>query len=202
MQAATGGHVVEHQGTELDLGAPFAKATVEALLAEAGLALDLGAIGGDVEAARSAALEALDQHGGSDSAQAAVREACSVGQVVDAAFDALVAPKLQQPTFVTGWPADSTPLAAALPGARHVADRFQLFVAEHEVAEVYAIQTDADAASAQMGGSCSAERNPEAYLKRLAHLPADSALVGLGVDRLLMLLTDSKEIAQVLPWRP
>ena len=217
--------VVTYQGRELDFGAPFRRATMAELVGQVAGVADPEAVFGpdaDLEAARAAAIAAIAASGGSTAAAAA---APTPGHALNAVFEEVVEATLLSPTFVLDHPASLSPLAKPHRSTPGAAERFELFVAGRELANAYSEATDpvdqrakleaqvarhaaaaAAAAAARPAGTPAADDDPDQYpveldadfLAALEYgLPPTGGL-GIGLDRLAMLLTDSASIRDVI----
>jgi lysyl-tRNA synthetase class 2 len=181
------------QGREVDLTPPWPRVSMVEALARRGL--DPLAAPSDA-AARAMALEA-----GVDVAPTATR-----GQVVDALAEALLLPELQQPTFLTDHPVAISPLARARPGDPRLAERFEAVVAGMEMANGYSELNDPDEqrerfrqqAAERERGHAEAQELDEDFLRALEHGMPPTGGLGVGLDRLAMLLCDVASIREVI----
>ena len=178
----------------LDLAAPFATTTFrEALLAH-----------GDfdwLEMRDAAALRALAAERG-----VAVEQHASWDGALDALWSALVEPKLVQPTFVFDYPVEISPLAKRRRDDPRVAERFELFVGGHELANAYSELNDpveqrermrAQAAKAAAGDEA-VELADEEFLLALEHGMPPAGGLGVGLERLIQLVTGEHSIREVI----
>lgn len=128
------------------------------------------------------------------------------GHYLTALFEHLVEPELQQPTFVTHYPVDVSPLARRNAEDPLVTDRFELLVAGKEIANGFSELNDPDdqrarfveQAKAKQAGDLEAPPLDEDYLRALEYGMMPAAGVGIGIDRLVMMLTDQHSIRDVL----
>ncbi len=184
----------EYQGQNLDFGAPFARLSMaEAVLAHnpALSAADLA----DVEALRRYAeelkIDAADM---------------GPGTLLTEIFEASVEHQLIQPTFITGYPAEVSPLSRASDEDPGLTDRFELIIAGREIANGFSELNDAEDQAARFQAQVAAKDagDDEAmfydadYVRALEYGMPPTAGEGIGIDRLAMLLTDSASIREVL----
>jgi lysyl-tRNA synthetase class 2 len=128
------------------------------------------------------------------------------GHYLVALFEELVESELLQPTFITHYPTDVSPLARRNQEDGSVTDRFELFIAGCEIANGFSELNDPDdqrerfqaQAQAQAAGDIEATGVDEDYLRALEFGMPPAAGVGIGVDRLVMMLTGQHSIRDVL----
>ncbi len=121
-------------------------------------------------------------------------------------FEALVGEKLVQPTFITDFPAELSPLAKARPDDPRYVQRFELYVAGMEIANAYTELNDPREqrrrfeaqARARAAGDEEAHLLDEDYLRALEYGLPPTAGEGIGIDRLVMILTDAPSIRDVI----
>ena len=186
-QEALGTTVVKFGEVELDFGAPWARRTYADLLEQyAGVSVNDEA--GLVEKARALGIEVEGQE---------------VMALPDEIFKHAVEPHLVQPTFIMDYPAALCPLSKTKPGDTTIAERFEPFVCGMELGNAYSELNDPiDQAArfrAQLG------RTPEStgsidedYVTALEHGMPPAGGLGIGIDRLVMLLTDAPNIREVI----
>ena len=134
------------------------------------------------------------------------RAGTGAGGMLDELFSALVQPELHNPAFVVDFPVAVSPLARVSRTNPQVVERFELFVAGMEIANSFSEQNDADAQRAAFEAQSAArergdeETQPldEDYLRALEYGMPPTGGVGIGIDRLVMLATDSHSIRDVL----
>ena len=193
--AVLGNSVVEYQGKQYDFGRPFPRMTVvEAILAfnpdvsVAELQTDEGARA--VAARLNVPLEA----------------GYGRGKVLVEIFEKTAEPKLEGPLFITQYPAEVSPLARCNDDDPFVTDRFEFFVAGREIANGFSELNDPDdqaerfraQVAAKASGDQEAMPYDEDYVTALEYGMPPTAGEGIGIDRLVMLLTDSPSIRDVL----
>jgi len=129
------------------------------------------------------------------------------GHYLAALFEALVETELSAPTFITHYPADISPLARLNDDEPFFTDRFELFIAGKEIANGFSELNDPDdqrkrfeaQVQAQAAGDDEAMASvDEDYLRALEFGMPPTAGVGVGVDRLVMMLTEQHSIRDVL----
>jgi lysyl-tRNA synthetase class 2 len=133
-------------------------------------------------------------------------EAPTWGQLVDQLFSDHVEPTLVQPTFVTNHPVELSPLAKRSTEDPRLVERFELFVAGMELANAFSELNDpADQRArfdeqrlAAAAGDQDAHPLDEEFLLALEHGMPPTGGLGLGIDRLVIVLTDAQHIREVL----
>jgi lysyl-tRNA synthetase class 2 len=128
------------------------------------------------------------------------------GHALDKIFERVVEPHLVAPTFVTGYPVVISPLAKRRAGDPELADRYELFCGKMEISNAFTELNDPDDQRARFDAQV-AERSagnleiPEPdwdYVRALEYGMPPTAGIGVGVDRLIMLLTDQRSVRDVL----
>jgi len=130
------------------------------------------------------------------------------GHALDKIFERVLEPHLFAPTFVLGYPVVISPLAKRRDGDPEVTDRYELFCAGMEISNAFTELNDPDDQRARFtaqiaeraGGN---EEIPEPdwdFVRALEYGMPPTAGIGIGVDRLVMLLTGQKSIRDVLPF--
>jgi lysyl-tRNA synthetase class 2 len=134
----------------------------------------------------------------------AISAAASDGEITGALFDELAQDRLIQPTIVYDYPTAISPLSKARPDDLSVTERFELFVAGSEVCNGFSELNDPEEQEKRFreqierGGDEAPKQLDEDYIRALAHGLPPTAGEGIGVDRLVMLLTNSHTIREVL----
>ena len=188
-----GGTVLERHGATLNFARPFArKDFCELVRATAGV--DLGRA---PEGELRAALERRN-----------VAEAATLAgpKLIDEVFKTYAEPTLVQPTFVLDYPIALSPLAKARRGDPAKAERWELFIQGREMANAFSELNDPDEqrrrfeaqARLRAAGDEEAQQVDEDFLRALEYGMPPAGGVGLGVDRLLMVLADQANIRDVI----
>jgi lysyl-tRNA synthetase class 2 len=191
---ATGQTSLTYLEQELDLTPPYRRVTMTELVSETlGEKVDLDT---PIEALRAMATEAGVE----------VVDGWSAGRLIAEIYEAAVEGRIVQPTFVTHPPIEVSPLARRNRDDPRLADRFELVIAGSEYANAFSELNDPDdqrsrfeeQAAARAAGDEDAHPLDEDYLLALEYgLPPTGGL-GIGVDRLVMLLTDQAHIRDVI----
>lgn len=190
----TGSLVVRYGDWEIDFTPPWTRMTVfEALDRYAGLKWDR--LPSQEEALRAAREKGV-----------AVDPEASAAKIVDALLQDLVEPHLIQPTFLLDYPVELSPLAKRKEGAPELACRFELFVAGRELVNAFSELNDPidqrERFLAQLRerarGDQEAQMFDQDFIVALEYGMPPAGGLGLGVDRLVMLLTDSPSIREVI----
>jgi lysyl-tRNA synthetase class 2 len=193
-EAAQGTLHIAYQGTQIDLTPPYPRRTMISLVSEAA--------GEDVSFART--LEELRalcaEH------EIPVDPSWGAGKLITEVFEKLVEHTLVQPTFVTEYPLETSPLARKKPGEPELTERFELIVTGREFANAFSELIDpvdqrerfAEQIAAKAGGDVEAMGYDEDYLRAMEYGMPPAGGMGIGIDRLVMLLTDSSSIRDVL----
>jgi lysyl-tRNA synthetase, class II len=128
------------------------------------------------------------------------------GKLIDEVVSAFVQPHLQQPTFLLDYPVELSPLAKRKPDEPSLVERFEAFVGGFEIANAYTELNDpvdqrerfAAQASAQARGDEETELFDEDFLVALEHGMPPAGGLGVGIDRLLMILLNEPSIREVI----
>lgn len=198
-EAVTGSTLVSYggwkEGTEpeiLDFGRPFRRISIREGLRQKRPDLDPE----DPDALRAEAR----------AAGLAIEEDAPVGKLQTEVFEALWEPELMQPTFVTDFPLEVSPLARRKPDDPTLVDRFELYVAGREIANAFSELNDPEDQRERFRAQVEAKRRgdeesmdyDEDYCHALEIGMPPAAGEGIGVDRLCMLLTNSPSIRDVI----
>lgn len=193
-QAACGTTTIEYQGHVIELGGDWRVATMSQLASEgAGEEVSF-------DRAREDLVAILERNGGH------ADNAWGKGKLISEIFEAVAEEKLIQPTFVTEHPLEISPLAKKDPADPNFTQRFELFICGHEYANAFTELNDpvdqAERFLAQVKakgmGDDEAMGYDADYIRALEYGMPPAGGVGIGIDRLVMLLTDSATIRDVL----
>ncbi len=193
VRAARGTTVIECQGRTLDFTPPWPRLSMVDAVSQA--------VGEDVSDLNPARLEALGtKH------QVAVRPGSGAGAMLDALFSEKVQPGLERPTFVVDHPIETSPLARVSRTRPGVVERFELFAAGMELANAFSEQNDPEAQrrafedqmTRREQGDEEAQMLDLDYLRALEYGMPPTGGVGIGIDRLTMLIADARSIRDVI----
>lgn len=192
-KAVLGTTVINYQGTEIDLGKVRRISMTDAVKEVTGK--DFSQVK-TVEEARALA----------DEIHVPYEEKHGIGGILNAVFEEKVEETLMQPTFITGHPTEISPLAKRNKENPDITDRFEIFIYGRELANGFSELNDPidqegrflDQVKQRESGDDEAHMMDKDYITALEYgLPPTGGL-GIGVDRLVMLLTDSASIRDVL----
>lgn len=184
-----GGYKRPYGDLEIDFTPPWPRCKYADLLREhAGVDI------GDIAAVRAKATEFEIDH-------AKMADAIVVNEV----FEATVEPKLVQPTFVLDYPAPLCPLTRRDPNDPNVALRFEVFVAGHELGNAYSELNDPAVQEENFRRTLAGEKRDETmavldedFVLALKYGMPPAGGLGVGIDRLIMLLTNATSIRDVI----
>ena len=190
-QTVLGTTKIERNGRKIDLAAPWQRVTLrEAIMDRTGL--DLAA-----RPRREELAAAIDTEPGPGEGW---------GKLVDRVLSKLVEPELQDPTFVLDYPIELSPFAKAHRSEEGLTERWEAFVGGIEIANAFTELNDPDEQRRRFEqqrdemarGDEETQPFDEAYLEALEHGMPPTAGVGLGIDRLVMLLTGARTLREVV----
>jgi lysyl-tRNA synthetase class 2 len=193
-RAVTGGMVFAYRGTAIDLQQPWRRAALLEMVSEA--------TGQEVSLART--IEELQ--GIADRAGVKHDPAWGPGKLVTELFEKLVEESLIQPTFVKDYPREVSPLARTHRNDPELAEHFDLYLAGVELAPAYSELTDPDEQrrrfemqqAQRTAGAEETHPYDEEFLVALEHGMPPAGGLGLGLDRLLMILTGAPSLREVI----
>lgn len=192
-QKICGTALIKYDGVEIDLSKPFERLTMtEAVKKYSGV--DFDAV--DFEQAKAIA----DERG------VEFEPRHKKGDILNLFFEKYVEEKLVQPTFITEHPVEISPLAKRKPSDPGFTERFELFITQREMANAFSELNDPIDQRARFdyqealiaAGDEEANKTDEDFLMALEYGMPPTGGIGIGIDRLVMLLTDSYSIRDVL----
>ncbi|MFZ5989859.1 MAG: lysine--tRNA ligase [Bacillota bacterium] len=185
---------ITYQGQEIDLTPPWNRMTmVEAVKKYAGV--DFNEIKSDEEARRIAKDKKVHMQGNP-----------TKGEVLNLMFEEFVEEHLIQPTFIMDYPVEVSPLTKRKPDEPSLTERFELFITSREMANAYSELNDPidqkerflSQVKKREAGDEEANMMDEDFILALEYGMPPTGGLGIGIDRLVMLLTDSYSIRDIL----
>jgi lysyl-tRNA synthetase, class II len=186
---------LEYQGDSYDFGSPFARMTVKDSILHFNPELEEAQLN-ELESARKLA-EGLN---------IPLKDSYGLGKVQIEIFEKTVEHRLMNPTFITAYPTEVSPLARRNDEDPFVTDRFEFFVGGREIANGFSELNDYEDQAERFrqqvqekeAGDEEAMHFDADYIRALEHGMPPTAGEGIGIDRLVMLFTDSPSIRDVL----
>ena len=194
-QALLNTTILSYQDENYDFGQPFRRLTVKEAILSFNLAINAGQLD-DLDSARRIAeglgLKVQPDHG--------------LGRVQLDIFEQTVEHQLRDPTFITAYPTEVSPLARRNDADPTITDRFELFVSGREIANGFSELNDPEdqaerfrkQAEAKAAGDHEAMHYDADYIRALEYGLPPTAGEGIGIDRLVMLFADAPSIRDVL----
>lgn len=192
--AVTGSTTISYQDDTIDLAGPWRRITLQKAL------VDIGGIDAALLKDKDALLNFAAQSG------VQMTKTGRLGKVITKLFDAVVEPKLIQPTYITGYPVEVSPLSRRSDHEPEITDRFELFIGGREIANGFSELNDpvdqrerfSQQVESRAAGDQNAHLMDHDYIEALEYGMPPTAGEGIGIDRLVMLLTDADSIREVI----
>jgi len=187
--------IITYQGDEFDFGKPFERMTIK----ESILHFNSNITAESLESIESARKIAQDL-------AIPLKDSYGLGKIQIEIFDKTVEHRLMNPTFITAYPTEVSPLARRSDEDDFVTDRFEFFIGGREIGNGFSELNDAEdqadrfkqQVNEKEAGDDEAMFYDEDYIIALEHGLPPTAGEGIGIDRLVMLFTDSASIRDVL----
>jgi lysyl-tRNA synthetase class 2 len=194
MLKVNGTMIAEYEDQQIDFTPPWRRVTMLEVIKEH-TGLDFSLIKGDAEARQAAQQLGLE-----------VQQTESRGEIINEVFEEFVEDKLIQPIFVYGHPVEISPLAKRNATNPEFTDRFEVFIMQREIANAFSELNDPldqrerflKQVEKRAGGDVEAQMMDEDYLNALEYGMPPAGGLGIGIDRLIMLMTDSSSIRDVI----
>jgi lysyl-tRNA synthetase class 2 len=194
-QEVSGQTMITYQGEQYDFGKPFERMTVFESILRFNPELTSSDIDNREEAARIARKLGLP-----------IKDSYGLGKIQIEIFEKTVESRLMNPTFITAYPVEVSPLARRNDHDPHITDRFEFFVGGREIANGFTELNDAEDQAERFqkqveekeAGDDEAMHYDSDYIVALEHGMPPTAGEGIGIDRLVMLFADAPSIRDVL----
>jgi len=186
---------VPYQGEVYDFGQPFQRLTMKEAIIKHGKGIK------EVDLATREAAAAVAKN-----LKIEVKEIWGLGRIITEIFEEVAETQLRQPTFITAYPAEVSPLARRNDKDPEVTDRFEFFIGGREIANGFSELNDAEdqrnrfleQVAEKEAGDDEAMFYDADYIRALEYGMPPTAGEGIGIDRLVMIFTDSPSIRDVL----
>jgi lysyl-tRNA synthetase class 2 len=189
-----GSTTISYQGNAIDLGAKWRRISLASALEEYG-GINPSLLNDRKGLLELAAIKKIN-----------ITKTGRKGKIITKLFDILVEPELLQPTFITGYPVEVSPLSRKSEADSNLTDRFELFIAGHEIANGFSELNDPDDQEKRFlqqtadreAGDEEAHYMDKDYIEALEYGMPPAAGEGIGIDRLVMLFADAASIREVI----
>ncbi len=185
-----GKSLILYQGETIDFSPPWERYSLKEAL------IDIGGVPGDIIEDKER-LSAFSRDKDLD-----IEESATLGEMQMALFDALVETRLKGPVFITSYPTDISPLSRRNDVDPMIVDRFELYIAGKEIANAFSELNDPvdqrDRFVKQVEAQDESKEIDDDYIRALEYGMPPTAGEGIGIDRLVMLFTDSASIRDVI----
>lgn len=193
-QELTGSTTVVYQGHKIDLSCEWPRMTMTDALEK------IGGVAPDLLKSKEKLLAFAA------SKDIKISKTGRLGKVITKLFDVLVEPELIQPTFITGYPVEVSPLSRKNEKDPNLTDRFELFIVGREIANGFSELNDPQdqrerflqQVEDRRAGNSEAHPMDEDYIEALEYGMPPTAGEGIGIDRLVMFFTNSTSIREVI----
>lgn len=190
-----GKEIVNYQGTDIKLASPWKRISMIDAIKEA-TKIDFNKINTDEEAIKVAEEKGVELEEGKKTR----------GYIINAFFEAFVEENLIQPTFIYDYPVEISPLTKRKPSDPRLVERFEFFIGGREYGNAYSELNDPidqyerflDQVKQREAGDEEANMMDDDFVQALEYGMPPTGGMGMGIDRLVMLLTDSASIRDVL----
>ena len=194
LQETLGTNICEYQGHSIDFTPPWSRITLFDALK------NIATVPERVITDPAQAIQFAESH------DIPLSQKDKHGKVLAKIFDQLVEPKLINPTFIVGYPTEISPLSRRNDQDPNITDRFELFIAGKEIANAFTELNDPEDQKGRLlqqvalreSGDEEAQFMDEDYVTALEYGLPPTAGEGIGIDRVIMLLTDSPSIRDVI----
>lgn len=185
---------IEYQGQKIDLSPPWERITMLDAIKKY-TDIDFNVITEKDKSIKAASQLGIEIEGD-----------LSVGEIINLVFEERVEDKLIQPTFIMDYPIEVSPLAKKKPDNPNFTERFELFITSREIANAFSELNDpidqkerfVKQVEAREAGNEEANMMDDDYINALEYGMPPTGGLGIGIDRLVMLMTDSYSIRDVL----